>query len=132
MMHMLQMNFHLDRAVKRFISLYFRCLTRKIFVRALQSRGYDNVYRKAKDDCFRIGATQGIDALLQRYNLDALVVPAEGWPSGPTALAGVSAQLQHLMTRISDCDRTAGAFEEEWCAVRVGVYGNGRDSFDVV
>lgn len=35
-----------------------------------------------------MGATEGIDAVLSRYNLDALVVPSEGFASRPAAVAG--------------------------------------------
>ena len=74
--------------------LCFQRLIREIFVRAIQSRGYDDeIYQKAKEDCFRIGAKEGIDAVLQRYNLDALVVPAEGLASEPTAIAGMSLEF---------------------------------------
>jgi len=35
-----------------------------------------------------MGATQGIDAALKAYNLDALVLPAPGYTTVPAAIAG--------------------------------------------
>lgn len=40
-----------------------------------------------------MGATEGIDAILSRYNLDALVVPSEGFASRPSAVAGMSTSV---------------------------------------
>ena len=66
-------------------------------MRSVQSTGYNShIYEKAKDDCVRIGATEGIDAALERHNLDALVIPSEGWASAPTAIAGTVLQFRIL------------------------------------
>jgi amidase len=55
----------------------------------LTTTGYDNdLYREAKANLTRMGATEGIDAVLSQYNLDALVVPSEGFATRPAAVAG--------------------------------------------
>lgn len=90
---MLRSSFRLVKVVRRFAH-WFKVTYEEIFVRSVQSTGYENdVYKKAKADCLRIGATDGIDAALRTYNLDALVVPAEGWASGPAAIAGAASQF---------------------------------------
>lgn len=35
-----------------------------------------------------LGRTRGIDATLKKYNLDALIAPADGYTSTPAAIAG--------------------------------------------
>ncbi len=35
-----------------------------------------------------IGATNGIDAVLDQYGLDALVLPSEGYATAPAAIVG--------------------------------------------
>ena len=61
----------------------------KIFVRALTTTGYDDdKYEAAVADLTRLGATEGIDAALSKYNLDALVLPSEGYVTTPAAIAG--------------------------------------------
>lgn len=47
----------------------------------------DPVYLNAVATNLDLGRTRGIDATLKKYNLDALIVPAEGYSSAPAALA---------------------------------------------
>ncbi|KIL61985.1 hypothetical protein M378DRAFT_13183 [Amanita muscaria Koide BX008] len=48
----------------------------------------DPVYIAALNADHDLGRTRGIDATLQKYNLDAIVTPAPGYTSVPSAIAG--------------------------------------------
>lgn len=49
----------------------------EIFERALQTNGLaDPAYQRARETCLRLGRSEGIDAVLSRHELDALVAPA--------------------------------------------------------
>lgn len=48
----------------------------------------DPVYITALNADHDLGRTRGIDATLQKYNLDALIAPSEGFTTGPSAIAG--------------------------------------------
>jgi amidase len=45
-------------------------------------------YLAARAANLMIGATNGIDAVLDQYGLDALVLPSEGFATGPPAIVG--------------------------------------------
>jgi amidase len=45
-------------------------------------------YLAARAENLAIGATNGIDAVLDQYGLDALVLPSEGFATGPPAIVG--------------------------------------------
>jgi amidase len=60
-------------------------------VASVQTTGVDtDEYQMALAENIRIGGKDGIDAVLNKYNLDALVVPSEGMSTTPPALAGIS------------------------------------------
>ncbi|KAL8280372.1 hypothetical protein RQP46_007289 [Phenoliferia psychrophenolica] len=69
-------------------------------VRAVQTTGKDtDFYKAARAADLDIGRTRGIDAVLKKYNLDALVLPSEGYATAPAAIAGypiVTVPLGHL------------------------------------
>ena len=55
----------------------------------MQTTGVDtDAYRQSLARNIRLGATEGIDAALEEFNLDALVLPSEGLSFVPAALAG--------------------------------------------
>lgn len=47
-------------------------------------------YLQARATTFRLGATEGIDAVLDKYQLDALLLPAEDGATGPAAVVSLS------------------------------------------
>jgi amidase len=55
------------------------------------TNGRDEAYGKALARNLEVGATRGIDAALKKYNLDALVLPADGTstPAGLRSLEGI-------------------------------------------
>ncbi|KAK4705108.1 amidase, partial [Phenoliferia sp. Uapishka_3] len=58
-------------------------------MRAVQTTGKDTqAYADARFADLDIGRTRGIDAVLKKYNLDALVLPSEGFATAPAAIAG--------------------------------------------
>ena len=58
---------------------------------SLETRGFDTaIYKDSLANDTRIGSTEGIDAVLEKYNLDALVLPSEGYATTPAAIVGVS------------------------------------------
>lgn len=69
-------------------------------VRAVQTTGKNaTVYIKARAQVYDIGRTRGIDATLDKYSADALVLPTEGYASSLAAVAGypiVSVPLGYL------------------------------------
>jgi len=50
--------------------------------------GYNPSYYQSLAFGKELGATRGIDAALETYSLDALVLPAPGYATGPAAIAG--------------------------------------------
>lgn len=61
----------------------------QIFIASVQTTGIKHeLYQYSLAENIRIGATEGIDAALQKYNLDALVLPTEGIGATPAGLAG--------------------------------------------
>ena len=61
----------------------------QIFIASVQTTGIKHeLYQYSLAENIRIGATDGIDAALQKYNLDALVLPTEGIGATPAGLAG--------------------------------------------
>jgi amidase len=48
----------------------------------------DPVYRQARELCIRLTRAQGIDAALQRDQLDAIIAPSYSFASTPAAVAG--------------------------------------------
>jgi amidase len=72
-----------------------------VFIASVQTTGIDTEeYQMALAENIRIGGKDGIDAVLNKYNLDALVVPSEGMATTPPALAGIS-QFDKVNCRIS-------------------------------
>ena len=61
----------------------------QIFIASVQTTGIKHeLYQYSLAENIRIGATDGIDAALQKYNLDALALPTEGIGATPAGLAG--------------------------------------------
>ena len=90
----------------------------------MQTTGYDaDAYRQAKDDLTRMGATEGIDAVLSRYNLDALIVPSEGFATRPSAVAGISTSCP-IDRRLSNCKCSSGNADQEWTTVWIIIHGH--------
>jgi amidase len=59
-------------------------------VASVETTGVDtDLYRDSLANDTRLGSTQGIDAVLQQYNLDALVLPSEGLSTTPAAIVGI-------------------------------------------
>ena len=52
------------------------------------TNGFNSTYFDALAFDKELGATRGIDAALQTFNLDALVLPAPGFTTVPAAIAG--------------------------------------------
>ncbi|TFK55208.1 amidase signature enzyme [Heliocybe sulcata] len=59
-----------------------------ILVASEATTGYNATYCSALAADYDMGRTRGIDAALQQYNLDALVLPAGGLTTVPAAIAG--------------------------------------------
>ncbi|KAG6908653.1 hypothetical protein DXG01_003746 [Tephrocybe rancida] len=59
-----------------------------ILIRSEATAGHDTSFFEALAANRELGATRGIDAALQEYNLDALVLPSDGLTSTPAAIAG--------------------------------------------
>lgn len=51
------------------------------------------VYQAARVANLGIGATRGIDAVLDQYGLDALLLPAEGYATSPAAIVRFQAAV---------------------------------------
>jgi len=47
-------------------------------------------YLLARANTFRLGATEGIDAVLDKYQLDALLLPAEDGATEPAAVVRIT------------------------------------------
>ncbi|KZT28517.1 amidase signature enzyme, partial [Neolentinus lepideus HHB14362 ss-1] len=52
------------------------------------TEGFNSTYYQALAFDYDLGRTRGIDAALQKYNVDALVLPASGYTTVPAAIAG--------------------------------------------
>ncbi|KAF5384399.1 hypothetical protein D9615_003112 [Tricholomella constricta] len=59
-----------------------------IFITSEATNGFDSSYFAALAADHDLGATRGIDSALKTHNLDALVLPADGFTSNPAAIAG--------------------------------------------
>ncbi|KZP00703.1 amidase signature enzyme [Calocera viscosa TUFC12733] len=59
-----------------------------IFIEAEATTGFNSSYYTALYDDYALGRTNGIDAALQQYNLDALIMPSPGYTTVPAAIAG--------------------------------------------
>lgn len=46
----------------------------------------DEAYLKAREECLRMSRTDGIDKVMNKYRLDALIAPTDGTPLGPSIL----------------------------------------------
>ncbi|TFK55209.1 amidase signature enzyme [Heliocybe sulcata] len=57
-------------------------------IAAEATSGYNATFYQALAADYQLGRTNGIDAALQQYNLDALVLPANGRTTTPAAIAG--------------------------------------------
>ncbi|KAJ6449782.1 amidase signature enzyme [Mycena sanguinolenta] len=58
------------------------------FIQAEATNGFDAEYFAALAADHELGSTQGIDFVLQKFNLDALVLPAPGFTTSPAAVVG--------------------------------------------
>lgn len=79
---------------------------------ASQNSTMDDAYFAALAADADLGRTRGIDATLQKFNLDAILLPTNGFVSGPAAIAGypvITGSHQHLLplTRSSTYVRLA-------------------------
>ncbi|KAL7414392.1 amidase signature domain-containing protein [Mrakia frigida] len=76
------------------IMLLSRCLKesavrRETNILSVMTMGKSSAeYLQARATTFRLGATEGIDAVLDKYQLDALLLPAEDGATGPAAVVG--------------------------------------------
>ncbi len=105
----------------------------KIFIASVQTTGVDNaVYRYALAENIRIGATDGIDAVLKKYNLDALVLPTEGIGATPAGLAGTPFSYSFANCRLSNGNRTSRTIEPDWTAFWTFFYWNGLSKLNIV
>ncbi|KZT56008.1 amidase signature enzyme [Calocera cornea HHB12733] len=59
-----------------------------IFIEAEATTGFNSSYYTALYDDYALGRTNGIDAALKEYNLDALIMPSPGYTTVPAAIAG--------------------------------------------
>lgn len=59
-----------------------------ILIASEATTGYNATFYQALAADYDMGRTRGIDAALQQYNLDALVLPAPGYTTVPAAIAG--------------------------------------------
>lgn len=90
---MVMLNFHLVVKINKCKSnIIHRSIHSIIFIRFLLAQNTTNlsdpVYLNALANNIRLGRTEGIDATLQKYNLDALIAPGVAITSVPAALAG--------------------------------------------
>ncbi|KAJ1303810.1 hypothetical protein OPQ81_008232 [Rhizoctonia solani] len=58
------------------------------FIEAEATSGYDSTYYDALRNNYELGRERGIDGALRAYNLDALILPTNGYTSTPAAIAG--------------------------------------------
>ncbi|EIW74054.1 amidase signature enzyme [Coniophora puteana RWD-64-598 SS2] len=58
------------------------------FIAAQATTGFNATYYQALEFDHQMGREQGIDAALEMYSLDALILPAPGYTPTPAALAG--------------------------------------------
>jgi len=58
------------------------------FIASEATNGFDAEYFAALAADHNLGSTQGIDFVLQKFNLDALVLPAPGFTTSPAAVVG--------------------------------------------
>jgi hypothetical protein len=95
-------------------------------VASIQTTGIETEeYQMALAENIRIGGKDGIDAVLNKYNLDALVVPSEGMVTTPPALVGIPDVELNANGRISHRHCTAGCLEEKWTTIWIVVYWDG-------
>jgi len=69
----------------RFSSQDYECGFSHRLIEAEATKGFDDTYFAALAADHDLGSTRGIDAVLEKYQLDALVLPATGFmwtPSG--------------------------------------------------
>ncbi|KAL5638945.1 hypothetical protein ACGC1H_003347 [Rhizoctonia solani] len=59
-----------------------------MFIQAEATSGYDSTYYDALRKDYRMGRQRGIDAALKAHNLDALLLPTNGFTPTPAAIAG--------------------------------------------
>lgn len=59
-----------------------------VLIEAETTDDFNSTYYQALAFDHDLGRTRGIDAALQKYNLDALVLPASGYAAVPAAIAG--------------------------------------------
>ncbi|CAE7219337.1 unnamed protein product [Rhizoctonia solani] len=59
-----------------------------LLVESQETNGYSSAYFSTLDRKFKLGREQGIDAALQAYSLDALILPSNGLTTSLAALAG--------------------------------------------
>ncbi|KZT28519.1 amidase signature enzyme [Neolentinus lepideus HHB14362 ss-1] len=62
--------------------------SQSILIEAEATSGYNATFYQALAADYELGRTNGIDAALQQYNLDALILPANGRTTTPAAIAG--------------------------------------------
>ncbi|KAF7371511.1 Amidase signature enzyme [Mycena venus] len=58
------------------------------FIQAEATNGFDAEYFAALTADHDLGSTQGINFVLKKFNLDALVLPAPGFTTSPAAVVG--------------------------------------------
>lgn len=77
-----------------------------------------------------MGATEGIDAVLKKYDLDALVVPSAGNASAAAAMAGITFSSVSSL-RIPYCYCAVGSFGKDWTTVWVVLYWDEVERTDI-
>jgi hypothetical protein len=96
-------------------------------VASIQTTGIETEeYQMALAENIRIGGKDGIDAVLNKYNLDALVVPSEGMVTTPPALVGISNVDLIVNDRISHRHCTIRRLKGNWATIWIVVYWDGR------
>lgn len=81
----------------------FQCLHTVLSYSLIESEatnGLDDAYHQAVAYNRRIGGSNGIDAVLQTYNLDALVMPIWGSVTTPAGLSDIEYDLCHAKSGI--------------------------------
>ncbi|QRW09892.1 amidase [Ceratobasidium sp. AG-Ba] len=59
-----------------------------IFIESQATTGYNSTYYAALAADYELGRTRGIDYVLKKYKLDAIVLPSNGYTTSPAAIAG--------------------------------------------
>ncbi|KAJ7889613.1 amidase signature enzyme [Mycena leptocephala] len=67
---------------------YFEALIKNPFIQSEATNGFDAEYFAALAADHDLGSTRGIDFVLKKFKLDAIVLPAPGFTTSPAAVVG--------------------------------------------